>query len=129
MRLRAQFPNDGEALYPNQFVNAELTVETLRGVTLAPAAAIQRGGKRPFVYPIDPDDKVVVRPVRLGPGDGERAVIEEGVEPGLRVVVEGIDKLRDGAKIVLARGADPTQKVGRKGAPAEPHAVEKPAAH
>ncbi|WP_244613015.1 efflux RND transporter periplasmic adaptor subunit [Methylosinus sp. Ce-a6] len=121
VKLRAEFPNDGETLYPNQFVNAELTVEVLKGVVLAPAAAIQRGAKGPFVYAIDADDKVVVRPVRLGPSDGERAVIEAGVEAGQRVVVEGVDKLRDGARITLAHAAGATQtKEGREGTPAEP---------
>lgn len=130
VRLRAEFPNEDEALYPNQFVNAELAVETLKGVTLAPASAIQRGAKGPFVYAIDADDKVVVRPVRLGPGDGERAVIEEGVEAGQRVVVEGVDKLRDGAKITIARGARPPQKAdaGKGASAAPPRAVEKTAA-
>jgi multidrug efflux system membrane fusion protein len=103
VRLRAEFANDEETLYPNQFVNAELTVETLQGVVLAPAAAVQRGAKGPFVYALDGDDKVAVRPVRLGPSDGERAVIESGLEPGQRVVVEGVDRLRDGAKVVVTR--------------------------
>jgi membrane fusion protein, multidrug efflux system len=120
VRLRAEFANDDERLYPNQFVNAELTVETLKRVVLAPAVAIQRGAKGPFVYALDGEDKVAVRPVRLGPRDGERAVIEAGVEPGQRVVVEGVDRLRDGARITLARGAGaaaPTD--GSKGPPDE----------
>jgi multidrug efflux system membrane fusion protein len=103
VRLRAEFANDDESLYPNQFVNAELTVETLKGVVLAPAAALQRGAKGPFVYALDGDEKVAVRSVRLGPSDGERAVIESGLEPGQRVVVEGVDRLRDGAKVVVTR--------------------------
>ncbi|MBY6243089.1 MdtA/MuxA family multidrug efflux RND transporter periplasmic adaptor subunit [Methylosinus sp. Sm6] len=103
VRLRAEFANDDESLYPNQFVNAELTVETLKGVVLAPAAALQRGAKGPFVYALDDDEKVAVRSVRLGPSDGERAVIESGLEPGQRVVVEGVDRLRDGAKVVVTR--------------------------
>lgn len=103
VRLRAEFANDAEALYPNQFVNAELTVETLKGVVLAPTAAIQRGAKGPFVYALEGDEKVAMRPVRLGPSDGERAVIESGLEPGQRVIVEGVDRLRDGAKVVVTR--------------------------
>lgn len=111
VRLRAEFANADEALYPNQFVNAELTVETLKDVVLAPAAAIQRGAKGPFVYALDGDEKVAMRGVRLGPSDGERAVIESGLQPGQRVVVEGVDRLRDGAKVVVTRPP--------KGAPAE----------
>jgi multidrug efflux system membrane fusion protein len=126
VRLRAEFANDDEALYPNQFVNAELTVETLKGVVLAPAAALQRGAKGPFVYALDGDEKVAMRSVRLGPSDGERAVIESGLEPGQRVVVEGVDRLRDGAKVIVTRppkggpsnaGEPATDK--RKEAPAE----------
>jgi multidrug efflux system membrane fusion protein len=126
VRLRAEFANDDESLYPNQFVNAELTVETLKDVVLAPAAAVQRGAKGPFVYALDGDEKVAVRSVRLGPSDGERAVIESGLDPGQRVVVEGVDRLRDGAKVVVARppkggpsntGEPATDK--RKEAPAE----------
>ncbi|PWB89308.1 efflux RND transporter periplasmic adaptor subunit [Methylosinus sporium] len=104
VKLRAEFANDDETLYPNQFVNAELTVETLKSVVLVPAAAIQRGARGPFVYMFDGEDKVAVRPVRLGPGDSERAVIEEGLRPGQRVVVEGVDRLRDGARVIVARG-------------------------
>lgn len=103
VRLRAEFANADETLYPNQFVNAELTVETLKNVVVAPAAAVQRGAKGPFVYALDGDEKVAVRSVRLGPSDGERAVIESGLEPGQRVVVEGVDRLRDGAKVVVTR--------------------------
>lgn len=112
VKLRAEFKNGDEKLYPNQFVNAELTVETLKDVVLTPATAIQRGAKGPFVYVLDGDDKVAVRPVRLGPSDGERAVVEEGLQPGQRVVVEGVDKLRDGAKVVVARGAGSEKKGG-----------------
>lgn len=101
VKLRAEFPNDDERLYPNQFVNAELSVETLKDVVLAPAAAIQRGAAGPFVYAIKPDDTVAVRPVKLGAAGDERVIVEQGLESGERVVVEGADRLREGAKIVL----------------------------
>ncbi|WP_246722149.1 efflux RND transporter periplasmic adaptor subunit [Methylosinus sp. H3A] len=110
VKLRAEFANEDEKLYPNQFVNAELTVETLLNVVLAPTPAIQRGAKGPFVFVLETDDKVAVRPVRLGPSDGEHAVIESGLAPGQRVVVEGVDKLRDGAKITLASGPGSEKK-------------------
>jgi multidrug efflux system membrane fusion protein len=119
VRLRAEFANDAETLYPNQFVNAELTIDTLKGVVLAPAAAIQRGAKGPFVYALDGDDKVAMRPVRLGPSDGERAVIESGLEPGQRVVVEGVDRLRDGAKVVVTRS--PKGELSRSDEPVASH--------
>jgi len=101
VRLRAEFPNDDEALYPNQFVNAELHVDTMKDAVLAPAAAIQRGASGAYVYAVKPDDTVTVRPVRLGPVGDERVVVENGLESGERVVIEGADKLREGAKVVL----------------------------
>jgi len=101
VKLRAEFPNDDESLYPNQFVNAVLHVDTLKGAVLAPAAAIQRGASGPYVYLLKPDDTVSVRPVKLGPAGDERVVVESGLENGERVVIEGADKLREGAKVAL----------------------------
>jgi multidrug efflux system membrane fusion protein len=101
VKLRAEFPNDDERLYPNQFVNAQLLVETLHDVVLAPAAAIQRGAKGPFVYVIKPDNTVSPRPVKLGPASGERVVVKDGLLSGERVVIEGADKLREGALVAL----------------------------
>jgi len=119
VRLRAEFRNEDEKLYPNQFVNAELMVETLRGATIVPAAAIQRGAAGPYAYAVDADDKVTAKPVRLGPGDGERVVIEDGLDPGAKVVVEGVDKLRDGAKVALARGGGARPEIGKSSAAAD----------
>jgi multidrug efflux system membrane fusion protein len=100
-KLRAQFPNDDLALFPNQFVNVRLLVDTLHDVTVVPGAAIQRGAPGTFVYIINADNAVSVRPVVLGPGSSERVSVRSGLSPGDRVVIDGADKLRDGAKIVL----------------------------
>ncbi len=110
VKLRAQFDNTDLALFPNQFVNAELTVDVLRNTTVAPAAAIQRGAPGTFVYLIKPDDTVAVQPVKLGPSEGEHVAVLSGLNPGDRVVVDGADKLRDGAKVSLrdASGAAAT---------------------
>ena len=99
VKLRAEFPNEDESLYPNQFVNAVLHVDTLKDAVLAPAPAIQRGAAGPYVYLLKPDDTVSVRPVTLGPVGDERVVVTQGLEGGERVVVEGADKLREGAKV------------------------------
>lgn len=99
VKLRAQFDNADESLFPNQFVNAQLLVDTLHDATVIPNAAVQRGAPGTFVYLIKPDDTVTVRPVKLGPADGERVAIESGLVPGDKVVVDGADKLREGAKI------------------------------
>ncbi|WP_442756145.1 MdtA/MuxA family multidrug efflux RND transporter periplasmic adaptor subunit [Methylocystis sp. JAN1] len=101
VKLRAEFANEDERLFPNQFVNADLLVETLHDVALAPSAAIQQGAKGPFVYAIREDATVQARPVKLGPAQGERVVVREGLAFGEKVVVEGADRLRDGASVTL----------------------------
>jgi multidrug efflux system membrane fusion protein len=101
VKLRAEFANEDERLFPNQFVNADLMVETLHGATLAPSAAIQQGSRGPFVYAIREDATVQARPVKLGPAKDEQVVISEGLAVGEKVVVEGVDRLREGAAVTL----------------------------
>src|SRR5262249_41010336 len=121
VRLRATFPNDDESLFPNQFVNIKLVVDTLRDATLVPSAAIQIGAPGPYVYIAGPDSTVSVRPIKVGPSSGERVVALEGLAPGDNVVVDGVDRLRDGAKIrvpeAASSNANPTVKSGKDGAP------------
>jgi multidrug efflux system membrane fusion protein len=122
-KLRAQFDNSDEILFPNQFVNTQLLVDTLHGAILVPNAAIQRGAPGTFVYVIGTDSTVAVRPVKLGPGDANRIAIDEGLAAGDRVVVDGADKLRDGAKVTLpAEGgnAASTRAPAAANAPAVP---------
>lgn len=102
VKLRALFNNDQLILFPNQFVNVQLTVDTLRNADLVPASAIQRGAPGTFVYVVKPDRTVAVRKVKLGPGDGQHVAIVSGLEPGESVVIDGSDRLRDGAKVTLA---------------------------
>ena len=99
VKLKAEFPNPAAALFPNQFVNVRMQVETLKGATVVPTAAIQRGSVGAFVYRVNDDNTVTVRPVKLGPAEGETTVVTSGVAPGERVVVDGLDKLKDGASI------------------------------
>jgi membrane fusion protein, multidrug efflux system len=107
VKLRAVFANDDEALYPNQFVNARLIVRTLPKVTTAPVAAIQHGAPGAYVYLIKPDDTVAVQPVTTGAVDGDNVQIASGLKPGDEVVVDGADRLRDGAHVqVVADAAD-----------------------
>ena len=101
IKLRAQFPNDARKLYPNQFVNVRLLLDTHAGVTTISTAAIQRGVPGTFVYLIKDDSTVTVRPIQLGVTDGDRVEVRTGLEPGDRVVIDGADKLREGAKIVV----------------------------
>jgi multidrug efflux system membrane fusion protein len=107
IKLRAQFPNEDRALYPNQFVNIRLLLDTHKDVTTISTAGVQRGVPGTFVYLIDPDSAVSVRPVQLGVTDGDRVEVLSGLTPGDRIVIDGADKLRDGAKVVVRSEAAP----------------------
>jgi multidrug efflux system membrane fusion protein len=99
IKLRAQFDNEDEALFPNQFVNIRLLLNTLRDSTVIPLSGVQRGIPGTFVYFITPENTVTVRPVTLGPDDGSKVAITQGLNPGDRIVVDGTDRLREGAKV------------------------------
>jgi membrane fusion protein, multidrug efflux system len=101
IKLRALFPNEQRTLYPNQFVNIRLLLDTHKDVTTMSTAGIQRGVPGTFVYLINADSTVSVRPVQLGVTDGDRVEVVSGISPGDRVVIDGADKLRDGAKIAM----------------------------
>jgi multidrug efflux system membrane fusion protein len=107
IKLRAQFPNETETLYPNQFVNIRLLLDTHKDVTTMSTAGIQRGVPGTFVYLVNADSTVSVRPVKLGVTDGDRVEVLSGLAPGDRIVIDGADKLRDGAKINVRSEADP----------------------
>jgi multidrug efflux system membrane fusion protein len=99
VKLRAIFDNTDESLFPNQFVNVRLLVDTVKDAIVVPVAAVQRGQPGTFVYLVKPDDTVEVRVVELGATDGEKVAILKGLQLGDQVVVDGVDRLRDGAKI------------------------------
>jgi len=101
VRLKAEFANQDHGLFPNQFVNARLLLETKRGATVIPTAAIQRSPQGTFVYLVQADQTVKVQPVRLGPTEGDNTGIDEGLSPGDLVVVEGVERLRQGSKVEL----------------------------
>lgn len=99
VKLRALFQNEDDSLFPQQFVNAKLTVDTLANVPIVPTSAILRGTPGTYIYLLDGEDKVVVRPIKLGETDGPRTAILSGLSVGDRVVVDGTDRLRDGAPV------------------------------
>jgi multidrug efflux system membrane fusion protein len=105
VKLRAIFDNPDQTLFPNQFVNIQLLVDTLRGADLVPNSAVQRGAPGTFVYVVKPDETVAAQPVTLGPGDDKRIVVTKGIEPGQLVVTDGADRLKDGAKVRVAQNA------------------------
>jgi multidrug efflux system membrane fusion protein len=100
-RLKAVFPNENLALFPNQFVNIRLWLDTERNTTIIPAVAIQRGPTGTFVYMVQPDNTVTVRPVKLGISVANNVSIQEGLQPGEKVVVDGAEKLNEGSKVIL----------------------------
>jgi membrane fusion protein, multidrug efflux system len=101
VKLRASFHNPDEMLFPSQFVNARLLVDTLHDAVIVPTSAVLNGSQGQYVYVVKPDNTVTVRVVKVGPVDGERTSIASGLDAGERVVTDGSDRLREGAKITI----------------------------
>jgi multidrug efflux system membrane fusion protein len=101
VKLRAVFDNREGRLFPQQFVNAKLLVDTLQGAIIVPTAAIQLGAPGSYVYVVNPDSTVSIRVIKPGPIEAERAAILSGLELGETVVSDGVDRLYDGAKVQL----------------------------
>jgi len=111
VKLKAEFDNSDNALFPNQFVNARLRVEKRSDAILVPIAAVQRGSLGTFVYVVDGETQTVsTRRVTVGPETAEVVAIERGLAVGERVVIDGADKLRQGAKVEVATPAAPQDK-------------------
>ena len=118
IKARAQFANDAKTLYPNQFVNIRLLVDTHKDVTTMSTAGIQRGVPGTFVYLVNADNTVSVRKVVLGVTEGERVEVRSGLAPGDRIVIDGADKLREGAKVNIraeANAATPPASADKPG--------------
>src|SRR5689334_22636260 len=103
VKLKAEFPNTDESLFPNQFVNAQLLVDTLQGAVVVPSSAILHGAPGDYVFLLGAENKVSVRVVKLGPADGERVAILSGLQVGDRVVTQGTDKLKDGTQVTIGQ--------------------------
>src|SRR5262245_2206177 len=119
LRLRATVPNTNEALFPNQFVNARMLVQEKKNVTLVPNAVVQRNAQATFVYVVNPDDSVAIRSVRVGTTNAERSEIVSGIAPREMIVIDGVDRLQAGSKVVPSWSDDEdTRKRGpQNGAP------------
>ena len=113
VRLKAVFDNEDSALFPNQFVNARLLLDTRKGATVVPVVAIQRGTQGAYVYVVKDDQTVAARPVSVGAVQGDDASIESGVAPGELVVVDGADKLKDGSKVEVSTGEATPRRKGK----------------
>jgi multidrug efflux system membrane fusion protein len=112
VRLKAIFTNEDYTLFPNQFVNASLLMETLRGVTLVPSSAIQHSPKGTFVYVVKEDQTVTVSWVKTGPSEGDQVSIEQGISPGEFVVVEGAERLKEGSKVEVQKQVSDSSNKG-----------------
>jgi multidrug efflux system membrane fusion protein len=113
VKLRALFDNEDSQLFPNQFVNVRLLVNTLANQVVIPAAAVQRGASGTFVFVVKADKTVSMRNVTLGVQQGDRVAVVKGLNPGETVVTDGADRLRDGGEVTIPGG----QKVADVKAP------------
>ena len=124
VKLRAVFDNKDENLFPNQFVNVRMLVDTVKDAVVVPVAAIQRGQPGIFVYLVKADDTVEIRVVELGVSDGDKVQVTSGLQVGEQVVIDGTDRLRDGAKIRRPAGGGPRATTGAPVAAAPPDAQQ-----
>jgi multidrug efflux system membrane fusion protein len=123
-KLRASFDNQDGALFPNQFVNARVLVDTLSGAVVVPNAAVQLGPAGNFAYVVKDDNTVTVRNIKIGPADATRTSIASGLAVGEKVVIDGADRLREGAKVTVrnnpsAGAAAPATPGATRAAPAQ----------
>jgi membrane fusion protein, multidrug efflux system len=126
VKLKAEFPNSNLSLWPGQFVNVRLTVDTLKGVTVVPTSAVQRGPNGTFVYVVSNDNKTQMRTITVQKQDENQTVIASGVSPGDRVVTTGFVQLTDGKAVTIgsdnaesAAGQAAAPQSGAPGAPGE----------
>ena len=116
IKVKAEFANTDGTLFPNQFVNIKLQVNTLEGALAVPSTAIQRGPQGTFIYVVKPDNSVTVRRIRLGTTDGDLVSVTGDLAVGDKVVTDGADRLREGAKVeVIAPAVRPFGQGGQGG--------------
>lgn len=111
VKLKARFDNAEGMLFPNQFVNVRLQVETLENALVIPSAAVQFGNSGTFVFSLDDEDKIRILNIVVAAGDGERTLVGSGVEAGQRLVIEGTDRLREGSSVTVVDDSDPEAKL------------------
>ncbi len=117
VKMKASFPNQDLALFPNQFVNTHMLVEVLKDATVIPSSAVQRGSIGTFVFAVTPDKTVTVHQIKLGPSDKDSVAVVSGVNVGDVLVVDGADKLKEGAKVEpIDRAAAASAPAGKSGA-------------
>ena len=115
VKLKANFYNKSESLFPNQFVNVRMLLSVKHGVTLVPSAAIQQGSSAvgSYVYLVQADSTVTVRKVKVGAVEGDNSEILNGLAVGEKVVIDGVDKLREGAAVTLPKAKPETPETAK----------------
>ncbi len=109
VKFKAQFENEDLNLFPNQFMNGRLLIDTKRNAVIVPTEAIQRSPQSTYVYVAKDDNTVEVRDIKIGITDGDNATVESGLEAGERVVIDGIDKLQQGSKVTVRMAGPPAR--------------------
>jgi multidrug efflux system membrane fusion protein len=123
LKLKATFPNDQLQLWPGKFVNARLILTTRKGATVVPSSVVQRGPQGTYAYVIKTDKTVEMRPIKVAQTEGNLALVDEGLQPGEQVVVDGQYKLQPGAHVELTtpqpaeRVRQPTSKIAKTAKP------------
>ena len=117
VKLKAQFSNADQKLFPNQFVNVRMVVDTRKGVVVVPSAALQRASQGSVVYVVKDDNTVTLRPVQAGPTEGNLTAIESGLAAGERVITDGVDRIREGQKVEVTEPAGGARAPRAPGAP------------
>jgi multidrug efflux system membrane fusion protein len=112
VKLKASFVNGDGSLFPNQFVNARILVDSLRGAVLVPNEAIQRGAQGPFVYVVKPDKTVELRKVTPGPSEGGVTAVREGVAAGDALIVDGADRVQERSRVEPTSRERPAARAG-----------------
>jgi multidrug efflux system membrane fusion protein len=102
VKLKARFDNSDNKLFANQFVNIHMVLQTVQNALLVPTAAVQRGTQGSFVFVVGADKTVQQRTVTTGPAQGQMTSVQSGLQPGETVVVDGLDRLKDGGKVMVA---------------------------
>jgi multidrug efflux system membrane fusion protein len=123
LRLRATFDNKNDKLFPNQFVNVKLLVQLKQNVTLIPTATVQRNSQTTYVFLVQPNNKVTVRPITLGTTEGDDSEVTSGLAPGDTLVMTGVDKLQEGTLVNAHMPGDTGHAPGRPGSGAAPAAA------
>ncbi|HEY5166184.1 MAG TPA: efflux RND transporter periplasmic adaptor subunit [Pseudolabrys sp.] len=124
VKLKAEFPNGNLQLWPGQFVNIRLLIDTLKQVVVIPTGAVQRGPNGTFVYVVKDDNSAAMRPITVAKQDETQTVVASGLQPPERVVTTGFARLNDGSKVSIA-GADGAPAAGAQGA--RPRSGQRPA--